>query len=673
MDRFQYEMKEEKDTLKKVYQAAKSYKKELSLMIEKLRDEFERIHGDYERLPDISYMRNKITGIRNDIIEIEDSMRSLYFGRVDFRCQDEPVARKYYISQIPSSARNACESSGINIVDWRAPISSLYYSRNNWYEAPQGVMNGELHLVRHLELQHDQLLKLTDLFFQSELSNKNDSIISDQRKRIDPVLAKYLSRSGAERYKNIVQTIQAEQNAIIRYPFDRHLVIQGAAGTGKTIVLLYRVAYCIYETQCKPEEILVLTPHDLLLKQIQGILPELYIHNVEQLTLKEFFWKLVGRSKSRNIEVKPVDVWIEFDQILNQQIKHKHDHAMLELLDRILDHAWKDMVNNLPDLKYYGRSLVQQQKIKELIALATTNESYSVWYIHFQKQLQETIYAKIKGMDDHGKISESLAKSYIRKYMSKQKLFWQYVVPRYKDFGTNKVEFLPEWTIDDLGALLYLYIKINGVNKRYAYIFVDEAQNLSPVWLQVLNMCLLPHGSLTLSGDLCQLATSIYGNFVNMSWKQMCNILDSDVSIASLNYSYRSTKAIIDKARWALEKVLPEWAEKLQGMRSSASKIENVMSIGEFFNFVGTAPNISTIAIICPTQEYVQKVKQELKGDASINREISVISVDEAGGLEFDAVLVNGLNLYNRANPSHARALYTAISRAVHYLFFCIK
>ncbi|NPV27763.1 MAG: AAA family ATPase [Firmicutes bacterium] len=691
---------EEVEVLKRTYNQVREYVGKMEARIDDSVRENERYFGDIERIIDYQYNRARISDIKTQIRALNDIMESMYFGRIDFVAEGKDIPERNYITTLPTCAPNMSDVCDISIIDWRSPIGSLYYSRDDKYVAPEGVIRGKLKLVRKLDVRHDELLNMEDLYVQGGgVSSAN---------RIDLFLERHLRRSGAERFKGIVQSIQAEQNEVIRQPFDNHLVIQGAAGTGKTVVLLHRVAYCVYATGCKPEDILVLSPSEMLLSQIRGILPEMYIYGVPQMTLTEFFNANVGKN-NQNIRPNSVNVWrfaagVDFGkEIVNR-------YSDTALLDQVLKQSLSNAINALPVLKYDKERIIDASTIRKLAANVLSSSSrideiYNELHSRLKAMVFNILWPKYSNLKDrifgnffavekkemYKKVSDRLSYSYIKDNLKSENLFQGYIVPQYRKIAQDLLEMLPDpsqaindskyvykrggkynsanhpkWTIDDLGALLYLHAKVYGVERHYSYIFIDEAQNLSPVWLKVLSMYLKPGGSITLCGDIVQLSMSVYGNISNQSWQQRVECLGSNVSFTSLSYCYRSAEPIVNMARWVLEERFPAYAEKLRAVLPSDAKVVRT-SVDGFLNFVRINNDIQRVAIICPSQEEANRLKQQVgKVD---DKEVFILSVHESGGLEFDAVLVAKLMFYDRRNPFHARALYTAISRATHYLF----
>jgi DNA helicase-2/ATP-dependent DNA helicase PcrA len=200
-----------------------------------------------------------------------------YFARVDFQAGGG-AAENLYIGK--STVLDA--EDRIAVIDWRAPISTLYYEGRIGeasYECPDGIISGIISLKRQLEIENRRLMSYSDI-----------DITFDEE-----LLKPYLAVGSNTRLKNIIATIQAEQNRIIRAGLRQPLIVQGVAGSGKTTVALHRIAYLIYATGVKPEQFLIIAPNALFLDYISGVLPDLGVENVNQKTFDAFAQEFIGK------------------------------------------------------------------------------------------------------------------------------------------------------------------------------------------------------------------------------------------------------------------------------------------------------------------------------------------------------------------------------------------
>lgn len=204
-----------------------------------------------------------------------------YFSRIDFREEDKDRAEKIYIGKM-SLMRD--EDQELVIIDWRAPVANLYYEGRlgeTNYKCPDGDINGELYLKRQFTINDGKLEEIFDI----------DITTSDE------FLQSYLGASADNRLKDIVSTIQTEQNRIIRSDMWKPLIVQGAAGSGKTTIALHRIAYLIYtfEKTFDPENFMIIATNKLFLNYISEVLPELGVDRVKQTTFEDFAMTLIGK------------------------------------------------------------------------------------------------------------------------------------------------------------------------------------------------------------------------------------------------------------------------------------------------------------------------------------------------------------------------------------------
>ena len=211
---------------------------------------------------------------------LTSSRNKPYFARVDFLENHMSQVEKLYLGKT-SLIRE--EDQELIIIDWRAPAANLYYEErlgSAQYLCPEGVIKGELSLKRQFSIDQGKLLEIMDIDITTN----------------DEFLQSYLGASADNRLKDIVSTIQAEQNSVIRSDMWNPLIVQGAAGSGKTTIALHRIAYLIYvyEKTIKPESFMIIAPNKLFLNYISEVLPELGVEQVKQTTFIDLSLDCIG-------------------------------------------------------------------------------------------------------------------------------------------------------------------------------------------------------------------------------------------------------------------------------------------------------------------------------------------------------------------------------------------
>ncbi|MGG7076823.1 RNA polymerase recycling motor HelD [Clostridium sardiniense] len=244
---------------------------------------------------------------KSDIAKYEEAYNSPYFGRVDFREKRSAEIENIYIGKHGiSSSKNGDEV----VIDWRAPVADLYYSGTGgeaYYKAPVGIIDGELSLKRKFLFNEDGNIERV---FDESI---NELMINGEEGQglVDEFLKINLEESRGKKLKEVVATIQKEQNDIIRWPRNLPIIVQGSAGSGKTTIALHRLAYLIYryKENMSGEDILVLAPNKLFLDYISDILPSLGAHEVKQSTFEEIAKtkaKIKGKIYNKDEKLKAI-------------------------------------------------------------------------------------------------------------------------------------------------------------------------------------------------------------------------------------------------------------------------------------------------------------------------------------------------------------------------------
>ncbi len=256
--------------------------KRLAYVLNLVKEEIEKNNQMYSKMlrdtEDEEFIHNMSKTYTTKIKNLEKSLLSPYFARIDFKADDENEIKKLYIGK--TNVFN--ENSDIEVVDWRAPISSIYYDGQmgrTKYICPEGVIECDLSLKRQYTIEDGKLIDYNDI----------DITTNDQ------LLQNCLNENSDTRLKNIVSTIQSEQNQIIRANMFKPLIVQGVAGSGKTTVALHRIAYLVYtyEKNFKPEDFLIIAPNRFFLDYISNVLPDLGVDYVRQQTFEEFALEII--------------------------------------------------------------------------------------------------------------------------------------------------------------------------------------------------------------------------------------------------------------------------------------------------------------------------------------------------------------------------------------------
>lgn len=283
-----------------------------------------------------------------------------YFSRIDFKEECKVEAEKLYIGKMSLLKE---ENQDIVIVDWRAPIANLYYEERLGeasYNCPDGNIKGQLMLKRQFTIENGELLGIFDIDVTTN----------------DEFLQSYLGANADNRLKDIVSSIQAEQNKIIRADMWTPLIVQGAAGSGKTTIALHRIAYLIYtfEKSFKPENFMIIAPNKFFLNYISEILPELGVEKVKQTTFEEFAQEIIGKKLKVKEPNEKLVLFVDHNatveqkkvnELLKEATQFKASMMFKEMLDDYIE-IIEDLFIPTEDFKLDNVALFKYKEINDL-------------------------------------------------------------------------------------------------------------------------------------------------------------------------------------------------------------------------------------------------------------------------------------------------------------------
>jgi len=234
-----------------------------------------------EQFNELVINKSIINSLSQKLKDVDKSLVKPYFARVDFIENGNSNLQNLYIGKISLMRDNDQE---LIIIDWRAPIATLYYEGRLGkasFESPEGEVAGEIKLKRQYTIEKAELKEIYDIDITTN----------------DEFLQAALGSSKDNRLKDIVSTIQAEQNKVIRADMWKPLVVQGAAGGGKTTIALHRIAYLLYnhEKTLRPQNFMIIAPNRFFLSYISEVLPDLGVENVLQTTFEDFALEIISR------------------------------------------------------------------------------------------------------------------------------------------------------------------------------------------------------------------------------------------------------------------------------------------------------------------------------------------------------------------------------------------
>ncbi len=283
-----------------------------------------------------------------------------YFARIDFHENDKLSSEKLYIGKM-ALIREADQE--LIIVDWRAPVANLYYEGRlgaAGYYSPNGQISGRLLLKRQFSIEGGKLKEIFDIDITTN----------------DEFLQASLGANADSRLKEIVSTIQEEQNRVIRADMWKPLIVQGAAGSGKTTIALHRMAYLIYtyENTFKPENFMIIAPTKFFLNYISEVLPELGVEKTKQTTFEEFAADIIGqRFKLRDaneklisfITIGPGEEQRKKNELLKQESEFKSSMTFRDVLDEYIGVVEQDFIPT-EDFKLLTKVIYSHEEINRI-------------------------------------------------------------------------------------------------------------------------------------------------------------------------------------------------------------------------------------------------------------------------------------------------------------------
>ena len=625
--------------------------------LEEYRDDEDKLveYFDHERyIKEESY---KV--IDRKLSEFVKLKESPYFGKINFI--DDGYNEEVYIGRYGLTPEDSYEPI---IVDWRAPVASLFYKGmlgKTSYSSPQGEIPADILGRRQLIVK------------KAKLEGYFDSDINIQ----DEILQMVLSSNSGEKLKDIVNTIQKEQDEIIRADRNKVMVVNGVAGSGKTTIALHRVAYLLYNyRQQLTDKVLILGPNDIFMDYISEVLPNLGETAVKNETFLSFAYREIGL----NEEVLDITAYLEEvlkgnEDIINE-IKYKSSKEFIDLLDKKINEIEEGYFKYSP-VKFMGEEIVSIDEISELFE---KHYKYMPIFRRSQK-IKRILISKIKdkrddkvreinknAQEERAKLSADelvveenniefrrriAIRDVVREVMKSKKdiELWienEEIVDIYKEIvNIDKLSYL------DLSGILYLMIKLDGKKASYEikHIVIDEAQDYNMLQFIVLNE-LTGCRSYTIVGDSNQRLVKAEEVPAMLRLKE---IFGGFFNLHELKKSYRSTYQIMEYA----SKLLDENAVVPFVRKGEFDVLETTVPKNDIEDLIEVIINLledyqeeknENIAIITKDKEELNLISPELKKRTNILSFNKADVVYRGGkvlvpsyyakGLEFDAVIM---------------------------------
>ena len=649
----------------------------------------------FEALVELSQYINPVTDKIIDyeeeehkILLLEKMIKSPYFARIDFKFDDEDEFEKIYIGR-SSLRKNSYQE--MYVYDWRSPIASVFYrfmTGEAFYDAPCGRVTGELNLKRQYEIKNGTL----EYFFDSDVQI------------VDEFLRQLLSQNTTAKMKAIVETIQHEQDVVIRDMENDLLMVQGVAGSGKTSIALHRAAYLMYQglqTKLSANNIMIISPNSIFEQYISNVLPELGKDNVISSVFEDILSELLNGRKiqSRNDFLENLIVNSKYKEISRNSIEFKTSSFFREILDQFLIDIPRQWIE-FEDVYYEGKCVVSGQILKDKI-LGRPETPLGIKLEQLEDYILEQIFGTGKGRGH--KEEKNLIKQEIQKFIKID------IVELYKILFSNEAYFYsllqnsnPSQNIkniwkytkenleadslyyDDAIAIAYLYLKIYGTNKykNIKQVVIDEAQDYYPLQYEIFNF-LFSNAKFTILGDMKQtLAKKEDISF----YEQIQKILNKKKSsLIMLDKSFRCTNEILNFSLKFIEQSSQIKSFNRNGDSPKVYIADNSeIFIDEIVKEIKLCQEkgFQSICLICKTEKnstyLFNKIKHKLdiqlikNGSVSDLQGVFILPVYMSKGLEFDTVLICDADSQNYHDEDDKNLLYVACTRALHKLsLFC--
>ncbi|RWZ85298.1 HelD family protein [Glutamicibacter sp. HZAU] len=591
-----------------------------------------------------------------------------------YQMEDEET---YYVGKTPILD----EDGDYMVISWKSPKGGELYQSSS--QEPNGVV-----ARRDYTTTGNHIDQLSDRFYK-ELAEKVSSLVDEVKS--DPVLLAGLESSRTGKMQDIVQTIQASQDKLIRSDKDQLLIIQGGPGTGKTAVALHRASWLLfnYRDDLSPEDMMVVGPTPSFTRYIQNVLPELGDDHVYQTSIIELLEgktiKVNGTDQESVARVKGSDVMADvIAQGLNNRIKLPISPLRINRKNSASSYviAPEQLRSSLDELRSRpyseGRKALRARLLEECAKASVTRSSAINIENQVSLQSLESALDRIWPRLSPEQFVRDLLGSKARLQQAAQNLISEEQAGLLYRAPAERMAEEP-WTIADLALIDEARSHMNADVKLWGHILLDEAQDLTPMQLHAIRRRSL-HGSMTVVGDLAQST----GAFPRDSWDPIQQALRTSLPsrIEHLDYGYRVPKEVYVIA----ERLLPLAAPGIKPpkiIREVATKPRLLEVVpGRFHTEVAAkagehSSNGRFVGVIAPAEHFdalreafdQQDVQWDDSTVGGLGRSINLVTPEMSKGLEFDAVIiVDPQRILETDDQWGARLLYIALTRTTRYL-----
>ena len=583
-----------------------------------------------------------------------------YFASIVFKDKSDNSLYNIYMSLTYLK-----DTNDNNILyDWRSPICSLFYDYETGpcsYNAPGGVISGELKRKRQYKIENNKLIGVFD----------NSLNIDDE------ILQEVLAEESSDKMKNVVNTIQQEQNKVIRNLEDNNLIVQGIAGSGKTTVALHRIAFLLYRLEkLNSNNILIFSPNNIFTEYISDVLPSLGEANTLQTTFSDYLESFITEYKEVETFTDFISRFYSYNEENPELVEYKQSDKIIDDLDAFIDeyiekaefinsfnesekfYIVKDDINYMLHEKYFRLPLFE--RIEEIADKLCSN--------NYKGNLKKkSTYIKL--LYENANFKHDLKSIY------KEFLESEYCRIKPDEKHINKI--INSNTINYEDALVFAYLK--GRLEGFIYdgairqVVIDEAQDYNRLQYIIINE-IFKKADFTILGDINQ---NINPYYHYDSLEELSIIFNGDTKYIELLKTYRSSPEIINYTNKILN------LHHVNAIRKDNNKPvvirKNVDVVTSIVNDINTLKNrYKSCAVITKDMKEAEKLYELIKDKVNIslvdhntksfNKSLVIIPAYVSKGLEFDSVIV-----YNNRNNSYRNnernLLYVACTRSQHELY----
>lgn len=631
----------------------------------------------------------------NKLWILEKLISSPYFARIDFRFDGEEEPEPIYIGR----ASLKKDARQIYVYDWRSPIASVFYrfmTGDAFYDAPGGRVTGQVTRKRQYEIKDGVLA----YFFDADVQI------------VDAVLRQMLSQNASPKMKAIVETIQKEQDLVIRDMESDLLMVQGTAGSGKTSIALHRAAYLMYQglqTKLSANDILILSPSSLFEQYISDVLPELGENHVASVLFDDILRSLLPdrRLQGRNEFLEQLFTDRCHQALRKRSMAYKTSDRFMEILDHFLldvPHKW------IPwnDICYQGKRIISKEALREKM-----QKRADIPLGARLEQLEDFILEQIFGTGKRrgNPREEERIRQEIRPFTRPdvtalyQKLFADRDYFRSLAAGTGHAseensgdipDDIWEYTRENLDsgqlyyedaiAAAYLYLKLYGYRtnrfRTIRQVIIDEAQDYYPLQYALFAL-LFPAAKFTVLGDMNQ--TLERQEDLSLYKQMQKKFRRKNARLITLDKSFRCTNEILSFSLAFIPHSRETKSFNRSGDRVNIAAVPTRRELtGKICEEVSLCRDsgFSSIGLLCKTEKNCLGLFEALQssmeirlirdGNPSELQGTFILPIYLAKGLEFDAVILCDADSQTYGEEADKNLFYIASTRALHRLsLFC--